>query len=62
MSEADLRSAATYNRTMARQEEQSMPGMKTPQLIEAEKRRQLWIQMAQEIEDYLGRHDQDMLL
>lgn len=65
MSETDLRSAAAHNRRMAAIEDRMIHGTRGKRRAEAT-RRDLWLQLAQEIDDYLqGQQtldDQDALL
>lgn len=68
MTERDLTRAAEYNRDMAHKEQQFISTQRygTKRRRAAEARRDLWLQLAQEIDDYLtGQHaldTQDALL
>lgn len=67
MSEADLVSAAAYHRRMADLEQDQIKLMRPcKRRVDAERRRDLWLQLANEIDDYLtgqrALDDQEALL
>lgn len=68
MTERDLARSADYNRDMARKEQEFISTQRygTKRRRAAEARRDLWLQLAQEIDDYLAGQraldDQDALL